>query len=563
MRRICLILTWLLPGITAMAQQKPEYPKDYFRNPLAIPILLAGNFGECRPNHFHSGIDIKTEGKENLPVYAAADGYISRIKMEKGGFGHALYITHSNGYTTLYAHLNNFIPAVQKYMNSEQYRKESWEVDIYPEANQFPVKKGQQVAWSGNTGGSTAPHLHFEIRDSKTEHPLNPQLFGFEIADDIAPKPTQVALYDLTSSLYGQKPQIVALHGKGNDYSVTDTVQVHTRLAGIGVNVNDFMNGSTNTLNFYKAAVYLDDALQSLITLDDIGYEETRYLHAYIDYKTRKTSGNWIQLLFRLQGNFLQHVYPQLNENKGALALNDNRAHQVRIALTDAAGNNSNILFYIANKGAGSPLPCKTTPLKVNQPSNYEHPNVKLVLDNKALYDNVCFEFTSEPLSSGYSDKYHVHNPNTPVHTYSDLAIKPHKIVPFDLHDKMVLMYHDGKDETGKAASFEDGWYKAKVRNFGTYWLVADTTAPVLKPAQANNANLANAKSISFSATETTTSVKKFRAELNGKWLCFEQKGNQWIYTFDEHCPKGKHQLVVTAADENNNSTTLKYNFTR
>src|SRR5262245_35924347 len=193
MRNFLALLILYLPVNTFA--QAPDYPQNYFRNPLDIPILLAGNFGECRPGHFHSGIDIKTQGVENQVVRAAADGYISRIKMEKGGFGHALYITHANGYTTLYAHLNDFVAPVQKYVRERQYKNEKYELDIDLTPGQFPVKKGEQIAWSGNTGASTAPHLHFEIRDSKTEHPVNPQLFGFAIADNMPPVPTLLAIY--------------------------------------------------------------------------------------------------------------------------------------------------------------------------------------------------------------------------------------------------------------------------------------------------------------------------------------------------------------------------------
>lgn len=550
-------------GTSAVAQQKADYPKGYFRNPLNIPILLAGNFGECRPNHFHSGLDIKTKGQENMAVLAAADGYISRIKMERGGFGHALYITHPNGYTTLYAHLNNFIPAVQQYMKGEQYKKESWEVDLYPEKGQFPVKKGQQIAWSGNTGGSTAPHLHFEIRDTRTEHPLNPQLFGFDIADDIAPKPTELAVYDLSGSFYAQRPQVLPLRAKGNAYTVADTIRTNTTLAGIGLNVNDYMNGSTNTLDFYKAEVYVDDVLQNVIALENIGYEETRYLHAYADYPTRKSRGEWIQCLFRLPGNFLEAIYPQLNPNRGAIDLSDGKAHHIKIEVTDANGNSSTVSAYLRGNSSTTPTACVGKLFKVNQPNSFEHPNVKFSLGDKALYDDVCFEFTTVADAGIPSDRYRIHNVFVPVHTYFDLSLKPNQPIPFEQRDKVVLMYSDGKDESGKATLHSDGWYTARVRSFGTYWLSTDVTPPVLKSLQAPGANLAKAASIRFSATDAGTSVKKIRAELDGKWLCFEQKGSIWIYTFDEHCPKGSHKLKVTATDENDNTTTLNYTFTR
>ena len=172
---------------------KAQHPTDYFGNPLNIPIKLAGNFGECRSNHFHSGLDMKTDSKENYPVYAVADGYVSRIKMQNGGFGHALYIQHPNGYTSLYAHLNDYAPAIQEYMRNEQYRRKSWTLDLYPPSTMFRVKKGDLVAYSGNTGGSTAPHLHLEIRNAKG-NPVNGMLCGFDIKDAIAPKPYKVAL---------------------------------------------------------------------------------------------------------------------------------------------------------------------------------------------------------------------------------------------------------------------------------------------------------------------------------------------------------------------------------
>jgi len=540
---------------------KPAYPQNYFRNPLSIPISLAGNFGECRPGHFHSGIDIKTQGKENLPVYAAAEGYISRIKTEPGGFGHALYVTHPNGYTTLYAHLNNFIGPVQQYLRKKQYEDENWKVDIELPPSQFPVKKGEQIAWSGNTGGSTAPHLHFEIRSTATEHPLNPELFGLPITDNIAPAPTAIAVYDLNHSIYFQQPRQYKLHKKGAAYvPMRDTLETDNIAAGLGIQVNDQMNGSQNQLAFYTATVYMDDAWQATISLDDIGYDETRYVNAYADYSTHKTTGQWIQCLFKLPGNHLDQIY-KLNDMRGGLNLRDSAVHKVRIDILDDKNNKSQLAFYLRYNGAAQ----KDTLCNIfhaGDVNNFEHPNVKFKLGEKVLYDHFCFKFSSMQYGFGYSDKYTIGSSNIPAHEPYDLYIKPRKPIPFDLRNKVALVYNDGKSETGMAASDAgEGWYKASVRAFGTWYLAADTEAPVITPKQKNGGNFAQAKRLSFTIKDEITSVKNYKAELDGKWVCLEQHGDNFFYEFDEHCSKGQHQMTITASDANDNQQTLQFTF--
>ncbi len=499
MKLIYCILLIIFP-LSLSAQNKaqpdaPAYPQDYFRNPLDIPIFLAGNFGECRPGHFHSGVDIKTLGKENQPVHAAADGYISRIKMEKGGFGHGIYITHPNGYTTLYAHLNDFVPELQKYVKMEQYQKKHWDVDIQLTPDQFPVKKGQQIAWSGNTGASTAPHLHFEIRDNKTEHPLNPELFGLPVVDKEPPVPVEVVLYrgnvyedgELTLTL--TKTGVVYKPVKTDDktYFVNhDTVQVPAALTGVGVNVDDYMDGSDNTIAFYTARLYMDDSLQSQITLDNIGYDETRYINAYADYKTKELKHKWIQCLFKLPGNHLDDIFSDLNNNNGRLDLNDKKTHKVSIVLTDDKGNSSKISFYVSpqpvfdmtrqNDGitfyAGKTNDCIDT-------------GIMFSLDNRQLYDDIKFQLTAIHYPEVYSAAYQVHHSYVPLHHYFELILRPDKPIPVSAHSKIVMMYSDGKDKDGRAATAaENGWYKAKVRNFGTYWLDVDKEPPVIKSLQ-------------------------------------------------------------------------------
>ena len=591
MKLIAYIFVMLLP-LFANGQQKPaghpDYPQDYFRNPLDIPIFLAGNFGECRPGHFHSGVDIKTLGKEGQPVHAAADGYISRIKMEKGGFGHGLYITHPNGYTTLYAHLSEFAPALQKYLKKEQYAKKHWDVDIQLTPDQFPVKKGDQIAWSGNTGASTAPHLHFEIRNTKTEHPLNPELFGLPIVDNIAPVPVELVLYrgniytpsivEYNGEAHEAAPMMASLAKAGNIYKPAkqergfftmdaDTLNVPGGKIGVGLNVDDYMDGSDNTIAFYTAQVFMDDALQSEITLDDIGYDETRYINAYADYKIKETQHKWVQCFFQLPGNHLDGIFHSLNSDNGRLNLTDDLVHKVVIKLTDDRGNLATVQFYVRPfKVDDNMAPAEgCTTFHVNRTNEFNgDPNISFSLDAKQLYDDVCVVFKTTPDPKAYTSRYRLGDPWLPLHHYFDLQIKPNKTIPFDLRSKVVMMYSDDKDEDGRAAAFsENGWYKAKVRNFGTYWLDVDTTAPVIRSLQKNGANLSKAKQITFEAKDDATSVKSFGGYLDGKWLCFEQHGSSFFYKFDEHCSKGKHKLVFKAEDENGNEAVYELNFTK
>lgn len=560
-----LVILFSLLAMPTMAQ---TYPAGYFRSPLNIPILLAGNFGECRPNHFHSGLDIKTNGKENLPILAVADGYISRIKMEPGGFGHALYVTHPNGYTSLYAHLNDFMPEVQQHVRAEQYKNESWTLDLQLPASQFPVKKGQQIAWSGNTGSSTAPHLHFEIRDNKTEHPLNPMLFGFDIDDKIPPVIHRLAVYNLSGSIYEQSPQLFSVKKKGERYVIEDTITADGTHIGLGLQTDDYMNGSESTLTFYKASVTVDGIPFGVITLDDIGYDVTRYQHAYIDYKTKKQSGILVQLLFQLKGNMLNSIYEWNKNNKGNIDISDNKTHSVVVELLDAANNKTGLSFFIRNTKDNKVDTCSSGLYHVGDAMLFMHPDtkridVKLTLPYNSVYDDICFSHEAKADANALSDRHRIHYSYVPVHAGFDLYIKPNKAIGFDQRSKVAMVYNDGKEETGKAASTDEVWYKASVRNFGEYRLVLDIVPPEIKTTVKDNAILSKATRINFVAKDEITSVKKFRGTLDGKWICFEQHGDNFFYTFDGHCPKGKHKLAFTATDENGNSKTIHLNFTR
>ncbi len=559
-----LALLLLLPQLT-QAQQLPEkqYPKGYFRNPLNIPIVLAGNFGELRPNHFHSGLDLKTEQRENLPVHAAAEGYVSRVGISHTGFGNVLYVTHPNGYTTVYAHLNRFYPLVEAYVKRKQYEQESWASDIVLPQGLFPVKKGEFIAWSGNTGGSAGPHLHFEIRDTRTEKPLNPMLFGFDIPDSRAPEIQRIVIYDRNRSLYEQSPIVVPVKRSkdGGFVATRPVVKVTTDKVGLGVSALDRQSNSMNPNGVYEGLVMEQGKIDCGFQLDNIGYDETRYLNAHIDYKMKKSGGPYVQLLFALPGNALE-IYHNVNGN-GIIDLSDKQPHPLTIRVTDAYGNGTNVDITLQQDGNNPAPPTCANTMYAESRNIFENNQVEFFLEEGSLYDKICFRYEETPNPTAYSNTYRLHTPLVPVQFPFSLRIRPSRSIPEGLKDK-VVMVRNGQGESFSATTLEDGWYKGTFRDFGDFHLIIDNVAPKITPLGAlkPGANLSRLGRIAFAMSDAS-GIKSYRAELDGKWLMFSRRSNVLTYTFDEHCPPGNHTLKLTVTDIADNESTYTLTFKR
>lgn len=553
----------------AMAQLLPKkkYPNGYFRDPLGIPISLAGNFGELRPNHFHSGLDIKTGHRENLPVYAAADGYISRIGVSNTGFGNVIYINHPNGYTTLYAHLNRFYPLLEEYVRQQQYKQESWKVELEIPKGLFPVKKGQFIAWSGNTGGSAGPHLHFEIRNTVTDKPLNGLLFGFPVADRVPPDLHRIAIYDANQSVYEQRPQLYAVRKVNGVYlPIPSKILVKTDRVAFGISATDRQTGSSNPNGIYEVILYEDGKANIGFQLDNIGYEETRYLNAHIDYKTKKAGGPYIEQVFSLPGNRL-NIYHNLNGD-GKIDLSDKKPHKISMEVKDAYGNTSLVRFqvqqdpsYDGNKA--TPCPNRMYPDSKNI---FENSQVEFYLEEGSLYDSICFRYRELPpvLPNSYSGTYRLHTPLVPLHNYFTLRLRPTMAVPNNLKDKLVIVRTDRGTKEAVVTRLENGWYSGQFRAFGDFQLVADTVPPAIIPLGVHNgANLSGAARISFRLGDNLSGVNSYEARLDGQWLLFAQRGNVIYYLFDDHCPPGAHTLVVKVSDKAGNQSIYTLQFKR
>jgi hypothetical protein len=549
---ILLCLAAQLKNIAQSFFTLPKYPTTQFSNPMEIPISLSGNFGECRPNHFHSGLDIRTNKVENLPVHSIGNGYISRIKIDNGGFGNAIYINHIGGYTSLYAHLNKFYPELEAYVKAKQYEQKRWNIDILLTPNIFPLMKGKFLAYSGNTGSSQAPHLHLEIRDTKTEKPLNGLLF-LNLPDNEAPKFKKIALYDANKSIYNQSPKQLLCVKKGNDYKLeNDTVILSSNALGMGIVAMDPLQSALHEVGVFEANVYVDNKPIYGWQLNNIGYEETRYMNAMADYKTKMSGGNWIQLLYKMPGDQLK-IYKSFNNNNGKIVFENNIAKQIKVCLKDVSGNESSLVFWAkTNVITGQKETNKFEPNRIN---TFNDGNISFKMPATILYDGVSAPVQMIPGADFTKAQYVIFNKDIPAHDYFDLKLKPQVSITGTQATKVAFIYNGKK---GKAAKMQDAWAVCAVREFGNYSLKLDNTAPVITGTVAP---ILKTNKIIIKAKEETTSVANFTGTIDNKWVCFAQKGENYTYELDKYCGIGTHNLVITASDENGNTSSKTFNF--
>ena len=568
-----IVFTLSLITLNASAQFFPpkNYPKNYFSWPVAAVKALSANFGELRPNHYHMGFDCRTDQKQNLPVVAAADGYITKVRIEPFGFGRSIYINHPNGLTTLYAHLNEFYPELEKYVKEQQYKLKSWKVNLDIPQNLFPVKKDSLIAFSGNTGGSQGPHLHFEIRDTKTEKVLNPGLFGFGVPDSIPPDIYRLAIYDRRVSTYEQSPKFYPLKKVNGIYVSTPALIIaNTNKISFGISASDRVTGSANRNGIYESELFENENPVIGFQIDNIGYDETRYFNAHIDYKLRSSGGPYVQQLSKLPG-YVNSIYTPANVD-GVISINDDSTHKIKIEVMDADGNTSLIEFDI-KKDSVFTESLKKDSSAFFQPDEFhpgyinifERSNINFYLPENSLYDSIRFRYNEQTSKNGYII-YQLHNVSVPVHAYFPVTIKAFTAFP----DKMVMRrFANGKNDFAKAEPVkngkENGWFRASFRDFGNFQLMVDTIPPIISPLGFKDKMSCSKQSrIRFVVTDNTEEIKNFTATMDGNWLRFSNdKGRIFIYDFDEMCPVGEHELKIIAEDQVGNTREKIYHFTR
>ncbi len=571
--RLFFLICVLLSNFNLYCQT--SYPTDYFRSPVdSSSLSLAGNFGEIRPNHFHAGFDIRTNNREGKPVYAVADGYVSRIKISPLGYGKSLYITHPNGYTSVYAHLRRFENTLQSFIQKAQYSIESFEIDTILSPDIIPIKKGQQIALSGNTGHSEAPHLHFEIRDTKTEMPINPYFFGYLIADTIKPRITELALYPINESatINGkhQLKKIIPIYKNGR-YSLlkTDTINVNGEI-GFGIECYDSENKSTNKNEVFSIELLSGGKRIYYCEFEKFSFENARYVNTHIDYAEKQKHNKKIQKCF-LSKNNEAGIYKNVL-NKGAISFTDDSIHWIKYIVKDFVGNTSEIVLKIKSSSKSKIKMVATTNtifdcLKGNE---FVREDVKISIPAYALYDDLKFNYFNSPKMQGtYSLLHHIQNDETALQKAITLSIKP-VLLPDALQNKVAIISIDNKGKRNyEGGNYKEGWVITHTKNLGTFAITIDTIAPKLKTifnyVPNTSLNFTRLKIIGIKATDNLSGIKKYRATIDGNWvICeYEMKQDLLFYAFDEKLKTGRHIFTIEVSDDKQNTSTMSFSFFR
>jgi murein DD-endopeptidase MepM/ murein hydrolase activator NlpD len=564
-----LIVLFLLCFSFVYTQAQPfkasTYPKEDFGYPLDLVPSIAGSFGDLRPNHFHSGLDFRTNQREGYPVYAVSDGYIARLRVQIGGFGQAIYINHPNGYTSVYAHLSAYAPNLAQKVKSSQYDLKQFEVDFPLDSSQIVVKKGQLIGWTGNTGSSGGPHLHFELRDTKTEEIINPQLFGLTIQDKVNPEFKTLYVYALNGLPFSEKTSkkaLTILASKG-EYVLNTTKPVLLPAdAGLGIVALDRTSPQGTSHGLYSIELSLDEQVIYSASWERFSFDHTKAINSHLDYFALKTSGISIHKSFVDPGNPLQ-IY---GESNGHIQLNDDRIHQIRYTITDVAGNSNTLSFEVQRDPTSSTqkVLAKENIFQANQDNTFSNTNVQLSLPKGTLYNDIVFEYaTTAKLAGSYSQQHRIYKSNTPIHQAYALNIKVDRSIPEKLQAKTLIKDTKG---TSYESSYQNGWVNAQVKSFGTFYVTIDSIAPRITPITLNTNKIMTEKTkVVFKIADQLSGIGKFNGTIDGQWVLFEydQKTGTLWHTFDERTKTGTHQLELEISDKKNNTTTYKTTFIR
>lgn len=551
------ILISLLVCCQTLAAQQLRKPMDH-------PVLLSGNFGELRSNHFHSGIDFKTQGVEGKPIHSVQEGYVSRISVSPWGYGNGLYITHPDGTTTVYAHLQKFAKKIAAYVKKKQYEQESFNVNLALTPEELPVEEGELIALSGNTGSSGGPHLHFEIRDTKTAEPLDPiDYYKAFIQDTKPPKIQGIIIYPMDGKgvVNGsrRKLELKPVTAKNGKQTLTGRIEAWGEI-GLAVKAYDYMDNTTNIYGVKDITLTADSQVIFRSSIDRYAFHETRYLNSFTDFEEWKDKRSFYMKSFVDPGNRLRFIE---SLDRGILNIDEPRTYHLTYRLADAFGNTTLLSIWI--EGKEQPIPevdTKNTELFQWWSDNrFGAKGIRLTIPKGNLYDDLYFRYSAKEDSAALGATHILHNKPVALHKSAQLSLR---LLTDTLENKQqygIVRLQNGR-RSWAGGKYRNGWIDTDIRELGTYSVGQDLVSPTITPL--NPDTWVNKQAIAFRLSDNLSGVQTYRGEIDGQFVLFEMNSKSVItYKFDkERLARGKHTLKLTVNDACGNQSSYTYSFT-
>lgn len=559
------LISYFFIGVTSWVFSQSDFPQDYFVNPLEIPLVLSGTFGELRTNHFHAGLDIKTQQVEGHKVISSADGYVSRINVSLWGYGNALYITHPNGFTTVYGHLQKFSPEIEAYVRQKQYENESFSIRLYPKANELKVVKGEVIALSGNSGSSGGPHLHYEIRDVKSNI-LNPLLFGIKIPDHKNPTIQNAFAYSKNhDSQVNQSANIVQLvfTRQYDGDLLANTIYAHGEI-GFGINAYDRLDGALNRNGIYNLEMSVNDEKVFQFTANKFSFDESRFINSYIDYS------RLINLKQRVQKCFVEHemnnlsLYKKLTKD-GFIHVKDSLEYTVSITASDFTGNKTRLIIPIKGRKDSITIPKEIHKtehfFRAKETNTIKDSLITAYFPKNIFYEDFYFEFSNK------EGMVKLHNSSVPVHKSFRLTFDVSHLTEKEIKSTYIAM----KNRYGKlyyvSTKRKDNTLYTLSKTLGEYTLLTDNYKPTLRSYGFKDGQwLTKFKTLKVKIHDKGSGIKSYRGELDGEWIrmAYNPKNGILTYNFNDKKLTGTlHNLKVVVTDNVNNSTTFTTTFNK